>query len=85
MMSIVYPTLPIALGEPSTIDDIDLEEITQLVSLEAITEKFALSVGLGVTLVDAKGRLLTEPKNFPQFCSFCLQQQCGDSSPNSRG
>lgn len=78
IMSIVYPTVPNAFKETYETVDIDLEEITHLVNLGAIAEKFALSVGLGVTVVSHEARILAEPKNLPQFCSFCIQQKCGD-------
>jgi len=83
MMSIVYPTMPIELGEPSNIDDIELWEVSQLINLEAISAKFAKSVRLAVTLVDQDGILLTSPKNFPAFCNLCLHLKKGDCILNT--
>ncbi|MDR3562775.1 MAG: histidine kinase [Negativicutes bacterium] len=83
MMSIVYPTLPIDLGEPSGIDDIDLKEVSQLINLEAISDKFAKSVRLAVTLIDPNGKLLTSPKHFPDFCTLCLKRKKGDCILNT--
>jgi quercetin dioxygenase-like cupin family protein/ligand-binding sensor protein len=83
MMSIVYPTLPIELGELSTIDDIELQEVSQLINLEAISDRFAKSVSLAVTLADCEGNLLTSPKNFPDFCNLCLRLKKGNCVVNA--
>lgn len=77
-LSIIHPTIPSVLGENHSIEDVEMGEVIKLMNLDAIVEKFSKSVGLAVTLVDISGELLTEPKNFPEFCALCLQEQCGD-------
>ncbi|MFZ5644694.1 MAG: histidine kinase [Bacillota bacterium] len=77
-LSIVYPTIPPALTDFSSIEDVELDELVKIINLDPIAEKFAQSVGLAVTLVDNLGNLLTEPKNIPEFCKLCLQEQCGN-------
>lgn len=77
-MSIVTPVMPPAFGELSQIDGVEFEELVDMIRLEPITEKFSRSVGLAVTLSDAYGESLTEPKNLPQFCTLCYGLQAGD-------
>jgi quercetin dioxygenase-like cupin family protein/ligand-binding sensor protein len=77
MMSIVYPAIPVQ-SETYSIDDVELGEISQIINLEEISEKFAESYKLAVTLIDQEGKLMTSPKNFPIFCKLCLQLQLGD-------
>ncbi|MDW7675267.1 MAG: histidine kinase [Bacillota bacterium] len=78
MISIVNATFPNDLKELTSVDDIELKDITNLVNLGFIAEKFAHSVNLAVTLIDPLGNFLTEPKKFPSFCSLCMQQKQGD-------
>lgn len=82
-MGIIYPTLPVPLGELLPIQDIELQAVANLVNLDEITDKFAQSVRLAVTLTDASGRLIAEPKNFPEFCAMCLREMTGDCILNS--
>lgn len=87
MMSIVYPALPVQF-ETYSIDDLELGEISQIINLEEISEKFAESHKLAVTLTDQEGKLMTSPKNFPIFCKLCLQLKIGDCaliSPQKAG
>ena len=78
-ISIVTPVLPTALGDLSSIDDVELDELIEMIKLEPITDKFSQSVGLAVTLISApNGNKLTEPKNLPEFCGLCYALRAGD-------
>ncbi|WP_425059538.1 hypothetical protein SCACP_01300 [Sporomusa carbonis] len=85
-LSIVYPTIPKALGEIYTVEDIELKEVAKIINLDIIAEQFAETVRMAVTLVDVSGDLLTMPRKLPEFCMICMHEKCGDcilSSPEN--
>lgn len=82
-LSIVYSTFPKPLKEVIVGRDFELTEVAKLINLDSIVEKFAQSVQMTVTLIDAAGNFLTDKNNLPEICQCCIKDRSGNCILNT--